>query len=49
VQVDDALARFYMAIMQEMSVQAIDGASKERLDALVDVALGAWPRASAGP
>ena len=45
----DALARFYMAVVQGMSVQAIDGASAERLNALVEVALAAWPRPTAGP
>ena len=39
----DALARFYAAIVQGMSVQAIDGADAATLDALVDIALSAWP------
>lgn len=38
-----ALARFYSAIVQGMSVQAIDGASAVELGALVDLALAAWP------
>jgi TetR/AcrR family transcriptional regulator, copper-responsive repressor len=41
----DALARFYMAIVQGMAVQATDGADASKLDALVDVALRAWPSA----
>ena len=39
----EALARFYAAIEQGMSVQAIDGADEGRLNALVDIALMAWP------
>lgn len=38
-----ALARFYNAVIQGMSVQAIDGASAEDLNRVVDVALLAWP------
>lgn len=38
-----ALARFYAAIVQGMSVQAFDGASRTELDAMVDVAMCAWP------
>jgi AcrR family transcriptional regulator len=37
------LARYYAAIIQGMSVQASDGASRAELDAMVDVAMGAWP------
>ncbi|MET0137418.1 MAG: TetR/AcrR family transcriptional regulator [Sphingobium sp.] len=39
----DAIARFYVAVVQGMSVQAIDGADRAQLDALVDMALAAWP------
>jgi TetR/AcrR family transcriptional regulator, copper-responsive repressor len=39
-----ALARFYSAVAQGMSVQAIDGATAEDLNALVDLALAAWPK-----
>lgn len=42
-----ALARFYMAIIQGMAVQAADGATARQLGAMVDVALAAWPRACA--
>lgn len=38
-----ALARFYSAVIQGMSVQAIDGASTADLNGLVDCALAAWP------
>lgn len=38
-----ALARFYSAIVQGMSVQAIDGASTTELNHLVDIAMLAWP------
>lgn len=39
----DALACFYAAVYQGMSIQAIDGADTARLNALVDIALAAWP------
>ncbi|WP_261540173.1 TetR/AcrR family transcriptional regulator [Burkholderia multivorans] len=39
-----ALARFYGAVVQGMSAQAIDGASVEELNALADCALSAWPQ-----
>lgn len=39
----EALARFYLAIVQGMSVQAKDGAGREELDAIVSTALQAWP------
>jgi AcrR family transcriptional regulator len=39
----DALARFYTAMVQGMSIQALDGASRAKLDAMVDVAMDAWP------
>lgn len=38
-----ALARFYSAVVQGMSVQAIDGASATDLRAMADIALSAWP------
>lgn len=44
----EALARFYAAVVQGMSVQAIDGADLPRLNAIVDVALAAWPAAANG-
>jgi TetR/AcrR family transcriptional regulator, copper-responsive repressor len=39
----DTLARFYGAVIQGMSAQACDGASTERLKAMVDIAIRAWP------
>jgi len=38
-----ALASYFMAIMQGMSVQARDGATHEQLLALADLALRVWP------
>lgn len=38
-----ALARFYVAVVQGMAVQAIDGASSAELQAVVEAALAAWP------
>ena len=38
-----SLARFYAAVHQGMAVQAIDGASVTELNAVVDLALAAWP------
>jgi TetR/AcrR family transcriptional regulator, copper-responsive repressor len=38
-----ALSRFYNAIIQGLSVQAIDGVSAADLKNLVDIALAAWP------
>lgn len=38
-----ALANFYTAVLQGMSVQAIDGASSADLIAVADLALSAWP------
>ncbi len=37
------LARFYSAVVQGMSVQARDGATRAELLKLADVALQAWP------
>jgi AcrR family transcriptional regulator len=38
-----ALASFYLAILQGMSTQARDGASRKKLGALADAAMAAWP------
>lgn len=40
----DAIADFYSAIVYGMSVMAKDGASRERLIALAETALAAWPK-----
>jgi AcrR family transcriptional regulator len=42
-----ALASYYAAIVQGLSIQARDGVSRKVLDALADVALSAWPGAPA--
>ena len=38
-----ALASFYMAVLQGMSLHAKDGASRERLEEIGEAALLAWP------
>ncbi|WP_036286318.1 TetR/AcrR family transcriptional regulator [Methylosinus sp. PW1] len=38
-----ALASYYAAVVQGLSIQARDGVSRKILDALADVALSAWP------
>lgn len=38
-----ALASYYAAVVQGLSIQARDGVSRKALDALVNVALSAWP------
>ncbi len=38
-----ALARFYFSVAQGIAAQAADGATREELDPLVDIALAAWP------
>ncbi|WP_137993427.1 TetR/AcrR family transcriptional regulator [Streptomyces vilmorinianum] len=42
-----ALARFSGAVMQGMSQQARDGATKEELEAVAEAAMLAWPQAQA--
>lgn len=39
----DGLARFYLAVVQGMSAQAVDGATREQLEPLIGAALAAWP------
>ncbi len=41
----EGLARFYLAVLQGMSAQAVDGATKEQLEPLIKAALAAWPGA----
>lgn len=38
-----ALARFYATVLQGMSTQRVDGATRKELLATVDVAMRAWP------
>ncbi|WP_186420247.1 TetR/AcrR family transcriptional regulator [Bosea sp. CS1GBMeth4] len=44
----EALAAFYAAIVQGLSIQARDGAGREVLEAIAATALRAWPGAAAG-
>jgi len=44
----DAIAAFYLAVQQGMSVQARDGASREALLAVADGAMAAWGALTAG-
>lgn len=39
----DALARFYLGVAQGIAAQAVDGATKENLTPLIQMALKAWP------
>ena len=39
----DGLASFYMAVLQGMSVQAVDGADAAALSRIADFALAQWP------
>ncbi|MFL6113140.1 MAG: TetR/AcrR family transcriptional regulator [Catenulispora sp.] len=41
----EALGTFYAAVIQGMSTQAVDGATRGDLERLADVALSAWPTA----
>ncbi|KYG02058.1 TetR family transcriptional regulator [Sorangium cellulosum] len=43
-----ALAKYYGAVIQGMSVQARDGASREELERVAQAALRAWPRRRRG-
>lgn len=38
----DALARFYATVVQGLSVQARDGATRTELEAVIDCAMAAW-------
>lgn len=38
----DALARYYATVVQGLSVQARDGATRDDLEAVIDCALAAW-------
>jgi hypothetical protein len=39
----EQLARFYGAVIQGMSIQALDGAGPEALRGIAETALKAWP------
>lgn len=38
------LSRFYAAVLQGMSTQARDGATRQQLEAIASAAMGTWPR-----
>lgn len=38
------LAAYYASVMQGMSVQALDGATYEQLEKIVELAMNVWPR-----
>lgn len=40
----EALSRFLTAVVQGLAIQALDGADLRQLNAIVDVALSAWPQ-----
>jgi hypothetical protein len=42
----EALAAFYSALSRGLAVQARDGASRERLQEIVEVGMRAWPAAT---
>jgi AcrR family transcriptional regulator len=42
------LAQLVRILLHGMAVQALDGASRADLDAVIDIALGAWPHAGRG-
>lgn len=39
-----ALARYALAVLVGMSQQSRDGASREELEAVAELAMGAWPQ-----
>lgn len=41
----DQLAAFYTSVLEGLSIQASDGASKEKLNRIIDTAMLAWPPA----
>ena len=44
-----SLALFYSTVVNGLSVQARDGASRKALNAIVDRAMAAWPLTLPGP
>lgn len=38
-------AAFYTTVLEGLSIQASDGASKEKLNRIIDAAMLAWPPA----
>ena len=43
------LARYFIAVIQGMAVQATSGATRQQLEKVADLALLAWPREAASP
>jgi len=44
-----ALAKFYMTVLEGMTIQARDGATREQLLAVAETALRAWPASAPSP
>jgi hypothetical protein len=44
----EALAAFYAAVVQGLSIQARDGVDRHMLETIAATALRAWPGATAG-
>ena len=45
----DAIARYYTTVVQGLSVQARDGATREELEAVITCAMAAWDTLTSGP
>jgi hypothetical protein len=45
----DAIARYYATVVQGLSIQARDGASREELETVISCAMAAWDTLAAGP
>jgi hypothetical protein len=45
----DAIARYYTTVVQGLSIQARDGASRAELETVIGCAMAAWDALAAGP
>jgi len=45
----DAVARYYTTVVQGLSVQARDGATREELEAVISCAMAAWDTLTSAP
>jgi hypothetical protein len=45
----DAIARYYTTVVQGLSIQARDGASRAELETVIGCAMAAWDTLAAGP
>ena len=45
----DAIARYYTTVVQGLSIQARDGASRADLEVVIACAMAAWDTLAAGP